>query len=91
MIREEFENYHEVDLLDFQKYIKSIGFKFDDNYHEYKKYYEYKKFRIYLYTNYYSFYNGYEWIYNRDLNDSTPLEKEFKNELRSIKLKELLR
>ena len=35
MNREEFKNHHEVDLLDFQKYIESIGFKKINAYYYY--------------------------------------------------------
>ena len=82
----EFENYHEVDLLDFQKYILSIGFKYNDWYYVYNRY----KIDLYDLSNSYSFFNGFEWSILLDLNDLTLLENEFKLELRSIKLKQLL-
>jgi hypothetical protein len=68
--------------------IKSIGFeKFGDHL------YNYKEFSIYLYfhVDEYDFRNGYEWTDDISLNDLTPLENNFKKELRSIKLKQLLR
>ena len=86
MTREEFKHYHEVDLLDFQKYIESIGFKYNvkDYFHYYKKY------RIDLdYYDYYDFWTGSKWIKKIEFNDLTPF-KVFKKELRSIKLKKIL-
>ncbi len=64
--------------------IESIGFKKINDY-----IYYYKEFKLYLYNTYYSFNNG-SWIgyYYSDL---TPIKKHFKQELRSIKLKQLLR
>ena len=70
---------------EFKKYIESIGFKkyvidlYDDCY-------EYKSYKIYLYNNFYSS----EWSNRTNYNDLTPLENEFKQELRSIKLKKIL-
>ena len=83
MILEEFEKYHEVDLLDFQKYIKSIGFKYNGHC------YRYKDYIIDLYEYSYDFYNGSRWV-GYDYNDLTPLENEFKQELRRIKIKQIL-
>ena len=71
---------------EFKNYIKSIGFEYND-----AIVYDYKKYRIDLYQYIYDFYNGSEWVYDIDLNDLTLLEKYFKKELRSIKLKQLLR
>ena len=87
MNREEFKHYHEVDLLDFQKYIESIGFKHNvtDYYHYYKKYI----IDLY-YDEYYDFFNGSKWIKKIEFNDLALLEKEFKKELRSIKFKKIL-
>ena len=83
MCKEEFVNYHEVDLLGFQKYIESIGFKYFDCY------YDYKEYRIFLNSDNYSFYNGSDWDM-KNIDDLTPFNKYFKQELRSIKLKQLL-
>ena len=80
----EFKKYHGVDLLDFQKYIESIGFK------QINAYYYYNDHRIKLHYNWYVFYNGSKWFEYYDLNDLSPLENEFKHELRRIKLKQLL-
>ena len=60
---------------EFKKYIESIGFK---------------KYVIDLYNNYYNFHNGSKWYYDIYYNDLRPLENEFKQELRSIKLKKIL-
>ena len=70
-----------MDWKEFEKYIKSIGFK--------KKlwYYEYKEYKIDLWNEYYDFSGKYDIPFT----DLTPLEKVFKKELRSIKVKELLR
>ena len=67
--------------FEFRRYLLSIGFKYDGY-----GYYEYKESRIKLYNNYYHFFNGSGWIYNRDLNDLTPLNKI----TRSYKLKNIL-
>ena len=69
---------------EFKQFIESIGFKREG------LFYYYKSYRIDLY-NYYHFYNGSEWIFNIPLNDIRPFDMYFKKELRSIKLKELLR
>ena len=82
MIVEEFINYYEVDHLDFQKYIRSIGFIYD---FIYDRYY-YKEYRIFLNSDNYDFYNGSKWIYTIVLNDLSPLIK-FD---RSYKLKKIL-
>ena len=73
-----------MNIYEFSNFIKSIGFK-PSGY-----YYRYKGFIIDLSKNDYSFYNGSKWYCNIDYNDLTPF-KVFKKELRSIKLKELLR
>ena len=74
-----------MDLYEFRKIMVSIGFKYNGH-----RYYEYKNYQIDLYNNYYNFYNGLEWFYANTLTDLRPLEKYFKKELRSIKLKQLL-
>ena len=68
----------------FKKYIESIGFKHND------RLFKYKEYRIDLYRYSYGFYNGFEWSILLDLNDLTLFEKEFKKELRFIKLKNIL-
>ena len=70
----------------FIKYIESIGFV-NIRYNRYG----YKEYRIDLDYDCYDFYNGSEWIIDISFNDLILLEKEFKQELRRIKLKELLR
>ena len=79
-----------MDKEEFINYIISIGFKYS-TYDYY--YYEYKKYKIIIsnHYNFYSFHNGSECFYDIDLNDLTLLQKEFKQELRRIKLKQLLR
>ena len=76
-----------MNIEEFEKYINSIGFKTHD------WYYVYEKYRIDLLKNscYYDYYNGSEWVFSIPLNDLTPIEEEFKQKLRSIKLKGLLR
>ncbi len=69
---------------EFRTLIESIGFK-------YNGLYEYKEFRISYNTKYYNFYNGSKWISYISINDLTPIKEHFKQELRSIKLKSLLR
>ena len=73
-----------MNIEEFEKFIESIGFK----YNVYS--YLYKEYIIDLYEYTYEFYNGSGWV-GYDYNDLSPLEKEFKKELRSVKLKELLR
>ena len=70
---------------EFKQFIESIGFE-----EIIGSYYRYKEFKIDLYKDQYCFHNGSEWCFYA-LNDLTLLEKYFKKELRSIKLKELLR
>ena len=76
-----------MDVLEFVEFIESIGFKNKSNN---GSYYIYKFYRINLYEYIYDFYNGSKWYYY-DYNDLRSIEKYFKRELRSIKLKELLR
>ena len=84
MNKEEFKLYHEVDLLDFQKYIESIGFKYIGFC------YRYKGFKIDLsFIEEYGFYNGSKWN-NYEYNDLRPIENYFKQELRRIKLRKIL-
>ena len=74
---------------EFEKYIKTIGFKSINSNGDYS--YKYKGCEIDLYDDHYDFFNGSEWTLRIPFNDLTQLEKEFKRELRSIKLKQLLR
>ena len=80
-----FEEYHEVDLLGFKKYIKSIGFELKS---DYNFIYEYKQYIIYLFPfdEIYDFFNGSEWINDTKLNDLT----QFRKIERSSKIKKLL-
>ena len=71
---------------EFKQFIESIGFKFNSH----NIFYEYKEFKIYLRPNYYDLFDGSIWTYCIKLNDLKPLEKYFKRELRSIKLKKIL-
>ena len=82
---------------EFIKFIESIGFEYNEQYdiYKYKKYngvdhLDYPIYIIDLYDDHYKFYNGSGCV-TYVLDYLTPLEKEFKKELRSIKLKELLR
>ena len=70
-----------MDLLDFQKYIESIGFVLIVNGIYLECYYFYNnKIELYkLLDNYYYFYDGYEWICSNKLNDLTPLMKMSRN------------
>ena len=72
--------------LEFHEFIKSLGFKLNGVYGGYI----YKEYKIDLYGYHYDFYNGSEWVFSIPLNDLTPLVKEFKKELRSIKLINIL-
>lgn len=81
-----FIKYHEVGILDFQKYIKSIGFTTIDNMIFVMDYYTITVGSIY-WMMYNSKYGEDNKIYNYDLNDLTPLIK-FE---RSNKLKKLLK
>ena len=69
---------------EFKKYIKSIGFDEDI------LYYYYKQYSIYFLSNHYNFHNGFGWE-AYDLNDLRPIQEHFKKELRSIKLKQILK
>ena len=69
----------------FKLLIESIGFKY--NVH---RYYEYKNYQIDLFEDIYDFFDGSEWTWGIPLNDITLLENEFKQALRSIKLKNIL-
>ncbi len=73
---------------EFKELIKSIGFEYIPLYHRY----EYKEFSIDICLgNVYNLYTGSGWILIIPLNHLNPLNKYFKREMRSIKLKELLR
>ena len=75
---------------EFKKLIESIGFK-SNVFHIYQKDYNgVKSYSINLYNDCYHFFYGSEWIIDIPLNNLTPIEKYFKRELRSIKLKGLL-
>ena len=74
----------------FIKLIESIGFEFDDFYIS-SSIYNYNNFRIDLYDTYYAFHNGFEWFLCKPFNDLEPINNYFKNEIRSIKLKNILR
>ena len=74
---------------EFKELIESIGFKSYTNY-----LYCYKEFTIDLYNSFYDFYdfyNGSKWFYTVPYTDLTPINNDLKQELRSIKLKELLK
>ena len=79
---------------EFKKYIESIGFYYEGFYYVYKKHHgvnhlDSKMYSIICHLYNYIFYNGGKgerYTYN----DLKPLEKEFKKELRSIKLKQIL-
>ena len=64
---------------EFKKYIKSIGFEYDNI----TGFYDYKEFRIYLWYGNYNFWNGSEWKFAIPYNDLTKL-------FRGIKLKKIL-
>lgn len=87
---EEFEKYREG----FLKYIESIGFtktSFGDNgFSNYIKH-EYLDYIIFVYPGYYNFDDGTLICDGIYFNNLKPLQPYFKKELRSIKLKELLR
>ena len=70
--------------LEFIKYIESIGFE------KWRGWYIYQEYIVSLYTDHYNFYSGYKWYYGKKINDFTLLQKEFKQELRYIKLKKIL-
>ena len=76
---------------EFKKYIKSIGFKLYD-YNDYGFRYEYKEFRIDLYNDGdYDFFSASNGVYNISHSDLKPIYDHFKQELRSIKLKKILK
>ncbi len=73
---------------EFIKLIESIGFKYKYGY------YNYKEFEIYLYNDSYVLHNGFGFNQERIISsycDLRPIEKYFKKEFRSFKLKLLLR
>ena len=72
---------------EFINYIESIGFKYIGGYYSS---YKYKGCEIEFFNDHYYFFNGSKLVCC-EFNDLKPLEKEFKRELRSIKLKQLLR
>ena len=72
---------------EFKQFIESIGFKFNSH----NIFYEYKEYRICLYTGCYHFHDGSEWIVDIPLNNLRSIENYFKQELRSIKLKQILK
>ena len=73
-----------MNVDEFVIYIKSLGFEYKGDF------YQYKNHNIYVFDEKYGFYNGAEWSGYIDFNDLTPIQKDFKKELRSIKLKHLL-
>ena len=76
-------------VKEFIIFIESIGFKRSDGF---VFRYDYKEFLIDLGNSHCEFYNGSEWIkYLSYYDDLETIEKYFKKELRSIKLKQLLR
>ena len=70
---------------EFIIYIESIGFKITEK----KFLYKYKHCTICIWQNIYDIYN-FGWNRGISYNDLTQLEKVFKKELRSIKLKKIL-
>jgi len=71
-------------LDEFDLLIDLIGFKFNSGL------YEYNEFLIDMWFNHYNFYNGSEWkTYYYD--ELSIIHNTFKKELRSYKLKHLLR
>ncbi len=72
---------------EFIKFIESIGFVQGS----FPYVYTYKKFRIHFqYADGYSLNDGFKWITNILYKDFKIIEKYFKKEIRSIKLKQLL-
>ena len=71
---------------EFENYIISIGFKKTKTL-DFR--YLYKNYGIDLYGDFYKFYTNLGWVLYV-LDDLSPLDKYFKNELRSIKLKKIL-
>ncbi len=70
---------------EFRILIENIGFRFNNRYNHY----EFKKFRISLNKNDYTLYLDYLWI-NCKFEDLEPIKNNFKKEIRSFKLKQLL-
>ena len=70
----------------FIKLIESIGFKYYG-----LETMDYKDFLIGLYDNYYTFYFDYNFGGKYYYTDLEPINYHFKKELRTIKLKQLLR
>ena len=77
---------------EFIKYIESLGFNdislFNDSI---IRLYEYKDYDICLEIYSYDFSNGSEYYRGIDLNNLTPINEYLKKELRSIKLKQILK
>ena len=71
--------------IEFEKFIESIGFKYNGHY------YRYKDYIIFLNSDNYEFNNGSEWVLCIEFYDLTPLKNELKNEFRSLKLKQILK
>ncbi len=66
--------------------IKSVGFEYNST----SGYFEYKDFKIDLYYDFYKYCDNLGCIlYN--INNLKPIENQFKNEFRSIKLKKILK
>ncbi len=75
-----------INREEFINYIELIGFKYNhDSY-----FYECKEFKIDLWYKKYDFYNGSEWS-EHYYTDLRPIEMYFKRELRSIKIKKILK
>ena len=91
MNKDEFKNYHGVDLLDFQKYIESIGFKYIAQVYTTDTHYRYKDYMIYLSSKSYDFHDLTTWWWDIDIEDLSPIENLFKKELRSFKLKQIVK
>ena len=71
---------------EFKQFIESIGFKHEG------LFYDYKSYRIDLIPNCYNFWNGSGWLFHiKFTDDLTQFNKYFKKELRSIKLKQILK
>ena len=74
-----------MSIEEFKQFIESIGFgEITGNY------YKYNDHRIDLSGDFYDYHNGYDWFLNIYYKDLRYIKKEFKKELRSIKLKKLL-
>ena len=70
---------------EFVKFIQSIGFKYNG------LSYRYKNYDMYLHVELYKIYNHSGCIGGFEYNELGPIKYYFKKELRSIKLKQLLR